>query len=76
MAPRIIDVDNLPDPLPPLVLLVGDEELLVGRAVSAIAAAARRVDPAVGGDRAERGARWPGRSCTSCSGRHCSAMPG
>ena len=45
MAPRIIDVDNLPDPLPPLVLLVGDEELLVGRAVGEIAAAARRVDP-------------------------------
>jgi DNA polymerase-3 subunit delta len=31
-----------------VVLLVGDEELLVGRAVSAIAAAARRADPAVG----------------------------
>ena len=45
MAPRIIDVDNLPDPLPPLVLLVGDEELLVGRAIGELAAAARRVDP-------------------------------
>lgn len=44
MAERT-DVDTLPDPLPPLVLLVGDEELLVGRAVGAIAAAARRADP-------------------------------
>ena len=31
----------------PLVLLVGDEDLLVDRAVSAIAAAARRADPGV-----------------------------
>jgi DNA polymerase-3 subunit delta len=45
MAARTIDLDNLPDPLPPLVLLVGDEELLVGRAVGAIAAAARQRDP-------------------------------
>src|SRR6185312_8767000 len=31
--------------LPPTVLLVGDEELLVGRAIAALAAAARRQDP-------------------------------
>jgi DNA polymerase III subunit delta len=45
MAQRTIDVENLPDPLPSLVLVVGDEELLVGRAIGAIAAAARRADP-------------------------------
>jgi DNA polymerase III subunit delta len=39
--------DDLPKPLPGLVLLVGDEELLVGRAVRAVAAGARRADPGV-----------------------------
>ena len=38
-------LDDLPDPLPPLVLLVGDEELLVARSVSAVAAALRRARP-------------------------------
>jgi DNA polymerase-3 subunit delta len=42
-----LSVDDLPAPLPPLVLLVGDEELLVDRAVGAVAAAARRADPSV-----------------------------
>jgi DNA polymerase-3 subunit delta len=40
-------VDNLPQPLPPLFLLVGDEELFVTRAIRAIAAAAGRQDPQV-----------------------------
>ena len=40
-------VDALPDPLPPIVLLVGDEELLVSRAISAVASATRRRDPDV-----------------------------
>jgi DNA polymerase-3 subunit delta len=40
-------VDALPDPLPPIVLLVGDEELLVSRAISAVSSATRRRDPDV-----------------------------
>ena len=47
MPARPITVDDLPTPLPQLVLLVGDEELLVDRAVSAVAAAARRADASV-----------------------------
>ncbi len=47
MPARPISLDDLPDPPPQLVLLVGDEELLVDRTVSAIAAGARRVDPSV-----------------------------
>jgi len=47
MPARPITVDDLPVPLPQLVLLVGDEELLVDRAVSAVAAAARRADESV-----------------------------
>jgi DNA polymerase-3 subunit delta len=47
MPARPITVDDLPSPLPQLVLLVGDEELLVDRAVSAVAAAARRADESV-----------------------------
>lgn len=47
MAPRAVAVDDLPSPLPSLVLLVGDEELLVDRAIAAVTAAARRADPAV-----------------------------
>jgi DNA polymerase-3 subunit delta len=42
-----VSVEDLPEPLPPLFLLVGDEELLVDRAASAVAGAARRADPAV-----------------------------
>ncbi|HEU5266309.1 MAG TPA: DNA polymerase III subunit delta [Jatrophihabitans sp.] len=38
---------DLPAPLPSLVLVVGDEDLLVDRAVGALAAAARRDDPTV-----------------------------
>ena len=45
MPARPVGIDELPDPLPPVVLLVGDEELLVARAVSALAAIARRSDP-------------------------------
>jgi DNA polymerase III subunit delta len=44
---RPVSTDHLPDPVPPLVLLIGDEELLIDRAVSAVAAAIRRVDPTV-----------------------------
>jgi DNA polymerase III subunit delta len=47
MPARPVSVDDLPDPLPPLVLLIGDEELLVDRAVGAVASAARRADPSV-----------------------------
>lgn len=45
MSARPVELDDLPAPLPPLFLLVGDEELLVDRAISAIAAAARKKDP-------------------------------
>lgn len=44
MAARAVVADDLPDPLPGVVLLVGDEPLLVDRAISAVAAAARRLD--------------------------------
>jgi DNA polymerase III subunit delta len=47
MPARPINVDDLPTPLPALVLLVGDEDLLVDRAVSAVAAASRRADESV-----------------------------
>jgi DNA polymerase-3 subunit delta len=47
MPPRAVSIDDLPDPLPPTVLLLGDEELLVGRAVGALTAAARRREPDV-----------------------------
>jgi DNA polymerase-3 subunit delta len=47
MPARPITVDDLPSPLPQLVLLVGDEELLVDRAVGAVAAATRRADESV-----------------------------
>jgi DNA polymerase-3 subunit delta len=47
MPARTVSPDDLPDQLPPVVLLVGDEELLVGRAISALSAAARRQDPEV-----------------------------
>ncbi|HVU91248.1 MAG TPA: DNA polymerase III subunit delta [Jatrophihabitans sp.] len=47
MPARPISLDDLPEPLPGVVLLVGDEELLVERAISALAAAARRSDPTV-----------------------------
>jgi DNA polymerase-3 subunit delta len=46
-AVRAVTVDDLPEPLPGLVLLVGDEELLVERAIGALAAAARRADASV-----------------------------
>ena len=38
---------SCPQPLPPLVTVVGDEELLVTRAIAALSAAARRDDPEV-----------------------------
>lgn len=47
MPSRPVSLDDLPEPLPPLFLLVGDEELLVDRAIGAIGAAARRADPAL-----------------------------
>jgi DNA polymerase III subunit delta len=47
MPSRPVDIDDLPDPLPSLFLLVGDEGLLVDRAIGAISAAARRADPSV-----------------------------
>jgi DNA polymerase-3 subunit delta len=43
--PRTVSVDQLPDPLPPVILAVGDEELLVQRAISAVAARLRAVAP-------------------------------
>jgi DNA polymerase-3 subunit delta len=45
MPARPLSIDELPNPVPPVVLVVGDEELLVGRAISAVGAAARRADP-------------------------------
>lgn len=42
-----LSADELPQPLPPLVTVVGDEELLVTRALAALSAAARRDDPEV-----------------------------
>lgn len=47
MPARPISIDDLPQVLPPVLLLVGDEELLIARAVSAIASAVRRTDPDV-----------------------------
>ncbi|MFN2562750.1 MAG: DNA polymerase III subunit delta [Jatrophihabitans sp.] len=47
MPSRPVDIDDLPDPLPGLFLLVGDEGLLVDRAIGAISAAARRADASV-----------------------------
>lgn len=47
MPARPVSIDDLPTPLPGVVLLVGDEELLVGRAVGALSAAARHQDPTV-----------------------------
>lgn len=47
MPARPVSIDDLPTPLPGVVLVVGDEELLVDRAISAVAAAARRADPDV-----------------------------
>jgi DNA polymerase-3 subunit delta len=40
-----VSLEDLPSPLPPVILLTGDEELLVTRAIGAIAAAARAQDP-------------------------------
>ena len=47
MPARALDPDALPDPLPGVVLVVGDEELLVSRALGAISAATRRADASV-----------------------------
>jgi DNA polymerase-3 subunit delta len=44
---RPVTVEDLPVPLPPVVLLVGDEDLLVDRAVGSITAAARAADSSV-----------------------------
>jgi DNA polymerase III subunit delta len=48
MAARPVSIDDLPAEIPAVILVVGDEELLVGRAIGAISAAARRRDPTVG----------------------------
>ena len=76
MAARTVASDDLPSPLPPVVLLVGDEELLVDRAISAVSAAAR----APRTRRSPRANGWAARSrapnCTSCSARRCSATRG
>ena len=45
--PRGVSIDELPDPLPPLFLLIGDEELLVTRGISAVASRLRAVSPDV-----------------------------
>lgn len=42
---RAVEVNDLPSPLPAVVLVVGDEELLVSRAIEAVTAAARAADP-------------------------------
>ncbi|MGN6608384.1 MAG: DNA polymerase III subunit delta [Jatrophihabitans sp.] len=47
MPSRAITAADLPTPLPAAVLLVGDEELFVERAISAISSAARAADPSV-----------------------------
>jgi DNA polymerase-3 subunit delta len=47
MPSRPVSLDDLPVPLPGVVLVVGDEELLIDRAISAVSAAARRADPTV-----------------------------
>jgi DNA polymerase III subunit delta len=47
MPARTVTVDDLPQPLPPTIAVVGDEELLVERAISAVTAAARTADPAL-----------------------------
>ncbi len=47
MATRALDPDDLRGRLPRLVLLVGDEQLLVDRAVSSVSAAARADDPEI-----------------------------
>lgn len=47
MPARPATAADLPTPLPPVVLLVGDEELLVDRAVGAVTAAARAADASV-----------------------------
>ncbi|MDQ6848673.1 MAG: DNA polymerase III subunit delta [Actinomycetota bacterium] len=52
MAVRPVSIDQLPGSVPALVVLVGDEELLVGRAIGSIAAAVRRRDGDV--DESER----------------------
>ena len=44
---RAATVEDLPSPVPPLVLLVGDEELLVSRGIGAVTAAVRNTDPDV-----------------------------
>ncbi|WP_073389822.1 DNA polymerase III subunit delta [Jatrophihabitans endophyticus] len=44
MPARPVGTDDLPEPLPPVLLLVGDEDLLVDRAIGAITAAAVRAD--------------------------------
>lgn len=56
MPAKLLSLDDLPTPLPPVVLLVGDEELLISRGISAIAAVARRADPQVVESEIEGGA--------------------
>ena len=49
-----------------VVLVVGDEDFLVGRAIEQIAAAGRRADPDGRGGRTRRRGGDPGRAVTSC----------
>jgi len=44
---RSFTADDLPSPLPSVVLFVGDEDYLVDRGIGAVAAAFRKADPAV-----------------------------
>jgi DNA polymerase-3 subunit delta len=44
---RAVSIDDLPDHLPPFVLVVGDEELLVTRAIARAATLVRAEDPDV-----------------------------
>lgn len=44
---RPVSIDDVPEQLPPLVLLVGDEELLVSRAIARVTAVGRSEDPTI-----------------------------
>ena len=68
-----MSVDDLPDQLPPLVVLVGDEELLVTRAIARGQSIARAEDPERHRDREGRIRASRARNCTNCSARRCSA---
>jgi len=56
VPPKLLSLDDLPTPLPPVLLLVGDEELLISRAIAAVGSVARRTDPQVVESEIEGGA--------------------